>query len=104
MLNIRHARLMNLPVRMIVYGFISYLLGGIVFGIFICKDCEGIVGNTIGRLLVGLVMGFLSFFQFGFPPRNDSGMGDPYNVWPVILTLWLIFIVIDFYFTKKRER
>ena len=69
-------------------GLLAYFAGGFVAGMVWCKDCEGLLGNTLGRLFIGAVMCVLSAVSGGFPPRDMGGTGPPLNAWPFIFACW----------------
>ena len=65
--------------------------GGFVFGVIHCTDCGA---SILGRIFIGFISAVLTLFTFGFPPRNEGGVGDPYNAWPyVIAAAFVIFAV-----------
>ena len=72
-------------------------MGGFVFGIFTCVDCYGFFDNTIGRVLTAVIIAIISIFSFGFPPKNEAGVGEPFNAWPAILVCWWALIFIKYF-------
>jgi hypothetical protein len=69
-------------------GIVAYFAGGFVAGMVWCKDCEGLLGNTLGRLFIGVVMGVLSAISGGFPPGDEAGAAPRLNTWPFIFGCW----------------
>jgi hypothetical protein len=80
----------NVSLVLIGSGVLAYFAGGVVAGMVWCRDCEGLLGNTLGSLFIGVVMGVLSAVRGGFPPRNEAGVGPPLNAWPYIFGCWLV--------------
>jgi hypothetical protein len=75
-------------------------VGGFVFGFVHCTGCEGIWG----RVFIGVVFAVLTTFTLGFPPKNEGGVGEPYNVWPYIILLALMTLGFLSAFTRLRNR
>lgn len=77
--------------RLALFAFLSAVLalplGGFVFGFMSCEDCGF---NLFGRAFVGLVFAVLTPLSGGFPPRNEGGVGAPFNAWPHIVITWAI--------------
>ena len=76
--------------------YLSYLWGGFIAGIYLCKGCDS---EPWGYIVVGITIGILSAITGGFPPQNTGGVGDPHNVWPFILSIWLI-TTVSYYLYK----
>ena len=93
----------NLVKTAIITGMVSYPLGGFIAGLVLCTNCNGIIGNTFGRALVGLIIMILSSITFGFPPKNEGGVGEPFNIWPYILICWLVLFLL-YIFLQKSEK
>jgi hypothetical protein len=77
----------RLAVSTIISAALALPLGGFVFGFMNCEDCGA---NVFGRALVGLIFAFLTPVTGGFPPRNEGGVGDPFNAWPHIVATWIL--------------
>ena len=60
----------------VVIGFLGVPVGGFVFGLE--------VSNPPHSILVGIVFSILTVLFLGFPPKDESGSGDRYDVWPYI--------------------
>ncbi len=82
----------NVVLALLVTGIWAYLLGGFIAGVVWCEGCNGVIGNTLGRLFVGVITAYLSAITGGFPPPDASGAGTPLNVWPFILACWGVFL------------
>ena len=83
----------NVALTLLGTGVVAYFAGGFVAGMVWCKDCDGVLGNTLGRVFIGVVMGVLSAISGGFPPRDEGGAGPPLNTWPYIFGCWSVFFV-----------
>ena len=84
--------LANLLILAVVTGVPAYFAGGFVAGAVWCEGCDGLLGNTVGRLFIGVVTCVLSAVSFGFPPK-DAGGGARLNTWPFIFGCWALFFV-----------
>ncbi len=82
----------NLLVLLVLTGVFAYLAGGFVAGVVWCEAGDSLLGNTVGRLFIGLVYCVLSAVSFGFPPK-DAGGGTRLNAWPFIFGCWAVFFV-----------
>jgi hypothetical protein len=82
-------------------GFIAYVSGGFVAGVFLCKDCEE---NPIGYILVSIVIGISSWFFFGFPPKTEADISPSINVWPYIAACWLVAFATLLFFDYRKHR
>jgi len=88
----RSSILVNLLMLVVLTGVLAYFAGGFVAGAVWAEGCHGLLGNTLGRLFIGLVFCVLSAVSFGFPPR-DGGGGTRLNTWPFILGCWAVFFL-----------
>lgn len=82
-------------------GFIAYVSGGFVAGVFLCKDCEG---NPIGYVLVSIVIGILSLLTFGFPPKTEADISPSINAWPYIAACWLVAFATLVFLDYRKHR
>jgi hypothetical protein len=71
--------------RLLIPAFISLAscvpAGGFLLGFVQCQDCGW---NPASRSFIGLVYALLTTLTFGFPPKNEGGVGAPFNAWPYI--------------------
>ncbi|MFN3651189.1 MAG: hypothetical protein ACK47B_16560 [Armatimonadota bacterium] len=88
---------------LVMTGILAYFAGGFVAGVVWCRDCHGLIGNTLGRLFIGIVMAVLSALSGGFPPQNEAGVGEPRNAWPFILGCWAVFFVGSFLWLRRQR-
>ena len=65
--------LTSLLMLLVLTGVLAYFAGGFVAGAVWCEGCSGLLGNTVGRVFIGLVVCVLSAVSFGFPPKDGSG-------------------------------
>ena len=95
----------GLGIILLATGMLAYLAGGFVAGMVWCEGCEGLLGNTLGRLFIGIVMCVLSAINGGFPP-GAGGVGPPHNAWPYIFGCWGFLLAVSFVWicfdSKKR--
>lgn len=76
----------------LVVSFIAaFPVGGFIFGFLTCEDCGW---NVLGRAFIGCVMAVLTTVTFGHPPKNEGGVGEPYNAWPYVYVAWGIVVVV----------
>jgi hypothetical protein len=94
--------------RLLIPALISLVLampvGGFVFGFVHCTDCGW---DVLGRGFIGIVSAFLTSIFLGFPPRNEGGVGAPYNAWPYIIVAFLVVFLCSALFmnrTNDRKR
>jgi hypothetical protein len=80
----------NILMIVVGTGMFAYLAGGVVAGMVWCTDCDGVLGNTLGRLLSGAVVGVLSAVHGGFPPNLA---GNERDAWPFIFGCWAVLFV-----------
>lgn len=92
------------PTRLLVSALISAALamplGGFIFGFMQCADCGA---NPLGRGFIGLVFAVLTPLFGGFPPRNEGGVGAPFNAWPHIVAAWMLLLAYLIYRDKTRK-
>ena len=68
--------------------------GGFLFGLLNGGDPDP---NPVGRLFYACVMAVLTPLHTGFPPHNEAGVGQAFNVWPyitisyVLIFIWLVY-------------
>ena len=84
--------LTNLLVLVAVTGVLAYFAGGFVAGVVWCEAGDSLLGNTVGRLFIGVVYCVLSAITFGFQP-GDTGGAARLNTWPFILGCWAVFFL-----------
>lgn len=92
--------------RLLVIAAISIVaagpLGGFIFGFVTCSDCGW---NVFARAFIGCVMAILTPLSGGFPPRNEGGVGAPFNAWPHIAAAGVIvFSILSYRERRKRKR
>jgi hypothetical protein len=82
--------------RLLIPAFISLALcmpaGGFLLGFVKCQDCGW---NPASRALIGLVYAVLTPLTLGFPPKNEGGVGAPFNAWPYIAIAAAALFVIS---------
>ena len=79
---------MKRRVAMLAIGLaVSFPFGGFLFGFVTCEGCGW---NIFGRMFIGCVFAVLTPMTLGFPPKNEGGVGEPYNAWPFILFAWFV--------------
>ena len=93
-------------VRLVAFMMISLVaagpFGGFVFGFLTCSDCGW---NIFGRLFIGCVMAVLTPLSGGFPPRNEGGVGEPFNAWPhIVMVGFVVFAVLVYRDIKKQKQ
>jgi hypothetical protein len=88
----RSGILTSLLILLVLTGVLAYFAGGFVAGAVWCEGCSGLLGNTLGRVFIGLVVCVLSAVSFGFPPK-DAGGATRLNTWPFILGCWAVFFL-----------
>ena len=96
--------LKDLGMVVIGSGLVAYFAGGFLAGMAWCKGCDGVLGNTLGRLLTGAVMGVLSAISGGFPPRDMGGTSPPLNAWPFIFGCWAVLFAAALLWFRPRRR
>jgi hypothetical protein len=94
----------KLLVLLIVSFAVAIPLGGFAFGFVHCKDCGAGISGILGRVLIGIVFTVLTVLFAGYPPQNEGGVGEPYNVWPYIVTCWTILLVVGMLLMFLRRR
>jgi len=67
-------------------------VGGFVFGFIHIQGSAW--WNVLARGIVGMVFAVLTSITLGFPPRNEGGVGEPYNVWPYIIATGIALFLI----------
>ena len=92
----------HLLISALVSAVLCMPAGGFVFGFVHCVDCGW---NLAMRAFIGLLFAVLSPIFLGFPPKNEGGVGEPYNAWPYIgTTAAAIFIVVTAWiYVRKRD-
>jgi hypothetical protein len=75
--------------------------GGYLFGVTHCTDCGS---SILGRIFIGFVFAVLTPFTFGFPPRNEGGVGAPYNGWPYIIVAALVIFAVTAGLLRRKHR
>ena len=95
--------LTSLLMLLVLTGVLAYFAGGFVAGAVWCQGCGGLLGNTLGRVFIGLVMCVLSAVSFGFPPK-DAGGGARLNTWPFILGCWAVLFLAALLWSYFREK
>jgi hypothetical protein len=92
------------PTRLVVIALISGALamplGGFVFGFMQCDDCGA---NLLGRGFIGLVFAVLTPLSGGYPPRNEGGVGAPFNACPHIVAAWILLSAYLIYRDQRRR-
>ena len=89
----------RLQIIVAVILLLSLPAGGFVFGFLTCSDCGW---NIIGRIFIGFVFAVLTPLTWGFPPRNEGGVGPPFNAWPhIVCTAVVLFVVL---YVRERRR
>lgn len=78
----------------VLTGICSYVAGGFLAGAMLCECGDGVIGNILGRLFIGIITCFLSVITGGYPPTTTAG-GDTLSVWPYILGCWIFFFLFD---------
>jgi hypothetical protein len=71
----------------LISGLLALPVGGFIFGAI---HADG--GGLVGRLFIGLIFALLTSMFGGFPPRNEGGVGEPYNAWPCIIAAWIVLV------------
>jgi uncharacterized membrane protein len=75
--------------------------GGFLFGLFHCEDCGW---NPASRALIGFFFAVLTPFSRGFPPKNEGGVGEPFNAWPSIgIAAVVIFVIVAVVMNLRRD-
>jgi len=92
------------PLRVMIWtGISAFAAGGFVAGLVWAECGNTLLGNVFGRLFIGCVFSVLSMLTLGFPPRNEGGVGPPYNAWPYIIGCWLLFLVLAYWRHYRRR-
>jgi hypothetical protein len=81
----------------------SYLVAPFLFGFVIAVVGEGVLGNTVGRVFVGLVIAFFSICTLGFPPK-DAGTTATFVMWPYIFACWAVMFFAGLALANRRRR
>jgi hypothetical protein len=67
-------------------------VGGFLFGFAHCVGCGW---NPAMRAFIGVVYAVLTPISLGYPPKNEGGVGEPFNAWPYIaIAAVVIFVVV----------
>jgi hypothetical protein len=96
-------RLKELGMILVGSAVVAYFVGGFVAGMIWCKDCTGLLGNTLGRIFIGLVMCVLSAIFGGFPPADMAGAAPRLNTWPFILGCWPVLFITAWIWLRPRR-
>ena len=79
--------------------------GGFMFGLLNAGDPDS---NPVGRVFYACIMAVVTPLHAGFPPHNESGAGQSFNVWPHIAISFLLifswFVHRDWKLSKKRNQ
>ena len=90
----------NVAVSLIIAG----PAGGFVFGLLNAGDPDP---NPVGRVIYACIMAVMTPLHAGFPPRDEAGPGQSFNVWPHIAIAFLLtiswFVYRDWKLSKKRN-
>lgn len=85
--------------RYAIASFIlGYLLVGFIFGVIVCSGCNKASDYLFGSVVIGI----LSIVMFGVVPKNESGFGGSYVMWPYIFILAAMLFVL-FTYLKYRK-
>src|SRR3954467_14112464 len=76
-------------------------VGGFIFGLLNAGDPDP---NPIGRVFYACMMAVLTPLHAGFPPRNEAGVGQKFNVLPHILISALVIFSWLVYREWKIDR
>ncbi len=88
-------------VGILALSFVAAIpLGGFLFGFITCTDCGW---NVLSRAFIGFVMAVLTVFTYGFPPKNEAGVGEPFNAWPFILIVWALTAALLLWRRSNRK-
>lgn len=72
----------------------SLLAGGFVFGFVNAGGCDWSLLGILGRLFIGVLYAFLTPIFCGFPPQNEAGVGEPFNVWPYAAPIFALLLSV----------
>lgn len=89
----------NIIRNIVVSVLLAYPVGGFVGGLIVCVDCSS---SIVDRVMAGVIIGLLSFINFGFSSVDTSGYGPEYNFWPYILVTFLCFLLLMTLISKKK--
>jgi hypothetical protein len=89
----------RLIIPAIICAALSMPVGGFVFG-FVHAEDAGF--NLVARGFIGIVFMFLTPICFGFPPKNEGGVGDPFNAWPYIIICGLLMFGVWAAFIHRK--
>ena len=78
---------------------ISFPLGGFLFGFLNAQEA-----GLVSRLVIGLVFSFLTPLTGGYPPRNEGGVGEPYNAWPYIGVAFAMTVAVKYWRKRRRDK
>jgi hypothetical protein len=78
--------------------------GGLMFGLLNAGDPDP---NPVGRVFYACIMAVVTPLHAGFPPHNEAGAGQSFNVWPhIAISFPLIFgcfVYRDWKLSKERN-
>ncbi|MEN9636897.1 MAG: hypothetical protein RL077_5301 [Verrucomicrobiota bacterium] len=78
--------------------------GGFLFGLLNAGDPDP---NPVGRVFYAFMMAAVTPRHAGFPPNNEAGAGQSFNVWPHIAISYLLifgwFVYRDSKLAKKAK-
>jgi hypothetical protein len=78
--------------------------GGFLFGLLNAGDPDP---NPVGRVFYAFIMAAETPLHAGFPPNNQAGAGQSFNVWPHIAISYLLifgwFLYRDRRLSRKRN-
>ena len=82
----------NIVIRFLLSVILSLPISGFIFGFIFAEDCSW--WNILGRAFIGCVMALLTTITLGYPPKNEGGVGEPFEVLPyTIITGIIIFLI-----------
>lgn len=79
-------------------------LGGFIFGFAIGEGTSEGFEQLFGRILLGIVFAFLTPLSGGFPPRDEAGIGPPFNAWPCIIGTAIVTSVLLYLFLRSQAQ
>lgn len=90
---------------LLVGGCLSMVIGGFIFGFVQAGVDEDSGFDVLGRTFVGIVFAFLTPLSGGYPPKNEGGVGEPFNAWPYIIPTYVVFCAVSlliFIYYRRR--
>jgi hypothetical protein len=82
---------------------ISLLLGGFIFGFVNADDCPRGLWGIFGRIFIGIIFAILNLVFYGFPPKNEGGVGEPFNTWLYVGIVFILIVPLVYQFIQKRR-